>query len=331
MPVVKLSNGREFSAAQGDSLVDAALSAGITLPHSCKTGRCSTCKCKVLQGKTTVLQSETGLTDAEKAEGWILSCVRSAQTDVTLEVEDLGDVVLPPSKTLPCRISSIDQLATDVIRVILRLPPTVDFRSIPGQYIDVIGPAGVRRSYSLANANTADKTMELHIRAVDGGVMSDYWFKQAKSNDLLRFNGPLGTFFLRKLAQLNLVFLATGTGIAPVKAMLESLANIAPEQAPQSVTVFWGGRTVEDIYFDPQAISAGHRFVPVLSRAAEGWSGASGYVQNALLAKQPNLARTVVYACGSIAMIRSAKTGLLAAGLPETRFFADAFVPSASH
>jgi CDP-4-dehydro-6-deoxyglucose reductase len=329
MAVVKLSTGAEFSAVSGKSLVDAALLAGVTLPHSCKTGRCSTCKCKVLQGETTALQIETGLTYAEKAEGWILSCVRSAQTDVTLEVEDLGDVVLPPSKTLPCRISSIDRLATDVVRIMLRLPPTADFRSIPGQYIDVIGPGGVRRSYSLANANTSDKTLELHIRAVDGGVMSDYWFKQAKANDLLRFNGPLGTFFLRSLDQIHLVFLATGTGIAPVKAMLESLANTAPEQAPQSVTVFWGGRTAEDLYIDPQAIPAGHRFVPVLSRAAEGWTGASGYVQNALLATQPDLARTAVYACGSDAMIRSAKASLLAAGLPDNRFFADAFVPSA--
>ena len=236
---------------------------------------------------------------------------------------------MPPTKTLPCRISSIDQLANDVVRVVLRLPPTADFSSIPGQYIDVIGPGGVRRSYSMANANTADKTLELHIRAVDGGVMSDYWFKQAKVNDLLRFNGPLGTFFLRSLKQIHLVFLATGTGIAPVKAMLESLTHIAPEQAPQSVTVFWGGRTPKDFYFDPQAIPAGHRFVPVLSRAAEGWTGLSGYVQNALLATKPDLARTVVYACGSNAMIRSAKSSLLAAGLPDIRFFADAFVPSA--
>jgi len=331
VPVVKLSNRREFSAALGDSLVDAALSAGITLPHSCKTGRCSTCKCKVLQGATTALQTETGLTESEKAEGWILSCVRSAQTDVTLEVEDLGNVVLPPSKTLPSRISSIDRVATDVIRVMLRLPPTSDFRSIPGQYIDVIGPGGVRRSYSLANANTADKTLELHIRAVDGGVMSDYWFKQAKANDLLRLNGPLGTFFLRSLDQLHVVFLATGTGIAPVKAMLESLTHIAPEHAPRSITVFWGGRTAEDLYFTPQAIQAGHRFVPVLSRAAVGWDGVSGYVQNALLATQPDLANTAVYACGSDTMIRSAKASLLAAGLPEARFFADAFVPSALH
>lgn len=330
MPVVKLSNGLEFSATASDSFVDAALAAGITLPHSCKTGRCSTCKCKVLQGETTVLQTEIGLTDSEKSEGWILSCVRSAQTDTTLEVEDLGNVVLPPCKTLPCRISSIDRLSTDVVRIMLRLPPTSDFRSIPGQYIDVIGPGGTRRSYSLANASMADKTLELHIRAVDGGVMSDYWFKKAKANDLLRLNGPLGTFFLRDLDQLHLVFLATGTGIAPVKAMLESLTDISPEQAPLSVTVFWGGRTAADLYFDPQTIPAGHRFVPVLSRATSDWTGASGYVQNALLTTQPDLARTVVYACGSDAMICSAKANLSAAGLPDNRFYADAFVSSAA-
>ena len=159
--------------------------------------------------------------------------------------------------------------------------------------------------------------------------MSDYWFNQAKASDLLRFNGPLGTFFLRGLDQLHLVFLATGTGIAPVKAMLESLSNIAPEHAPQSVTVFWGGRTEEDIYFDPQAIPTRHLFVPVLSRAAPGWKGVSGHVQNAMLATQPDLARTAVYACGSEVMICSAKATLLAAGLPVDRFFADAFVSSA--
>jgi CDP-4-dehydro-6-deoxyglucose reductase len=326
---ISFNNKFRFEALENRSLIASALAAGIAIPYSCKTGRCSTCKCKVLQGETIALQAEIGLSEQEKSEGWILSCVRAAQTNCTLEVEDLGDVVLPPSKTLSCRISSIDRLASDVIRVILRLPPTADFRSISGQYIDIIGPGGVRRSYSLANANTADKTLELHIRAVDGGVMSDYWFNHAKANDLLRFNGPLGTFFLRSLDQLHLVFLATGTGIAPVKSMLESLPNIAQERGPKSVTVFWGGRTAKDLYFDPQAFQARHRFVPVLSRAAAGWNGVTGYVQNALLATQPDLAHTVVYACGSDAMTRSAKASLFAAGLPNNRFFADAFVPSA--
>lgn len=329
MSVIKLKSGKTFNSFLKNSILDTVNAYNIVIPYSCKTGRCGSCKCKVVSGTTIPLHPETGLTQQEMADGWVLSCVRSAKTDVVIEVDDLGGIDLPFAKTFPCRIREIIRLAPDVVQVILRLPPTADFHFIPGQYIDIIGPFGIRRSYSLANANTADKILELHIRAVDGGVMSDYWFKQAKVNDLLRFNGPLGTFFLRGFEQLHLVFLATGTGIAPVKAMLESLSYIAPEQAPQSVTVFWGGRTAEDLYFEPQAIPAGHRFVPVLSRPSADWAGVSGYVQNALLDTQPDLAHTAVYACGSDAMIRSAKASLLAAGLPCNRFFSDAFVSSA--
>jgi CDP-4-dehydro-6-deoxyglucose reductase len=211
----------------------------------------------------------------------------------------------------------------------LRLPPSAEFSFIPGQYIDIIGPSGVRRSYSLANASFGDKALELHIRAVESGVMSDYWFKDAKVNDLLRLHGPLGTFFLREYEDLDLVFLATGTGIAPVKAITQSLVGTPPDLAPRSITVFWGGRTIKDLYFDPHEILAGHRFIPVLSRPPLGWAGASGYVQNAFLASQPDLARTAVYACGSHAMICGAKSSLLSAGLPYNRFFSDAFLPSA--
>jgi CDP-4-dehydro-6-deoxyglucose reductase len=268
----------------------------------------------VRKGETFAFQTEIGLTEIEKTDGWILSCVRSAQTDIELEVEDLSGLSLPPQKTLPCRISSIERVRENVIRVMLRLPPSSDFKAIPGQYIDVIGPSGARRSYSLANSVTADKTLELHIRAVDGGVMSNYWFHHAKDNDLLRLIGPLGTFVLRNLTQLNLVFLATGTGIAPVKAMLESLAKVSPDEAPQSVTVYWGGRTPSDLYINVQSMATGHKYVPVLSRAAADWAGATGYVQDAFHISNPNLARTVVYACGSDAMIRSAKAKLLAAG-----------------
>lgn len=329
MPTVELTSGRSFKSSESSSILDSGIQNQVILPHSCKTGRCSTCKSKVVSGETKLLVAELGLTEAEKSRGWILSCARSATSDLVLEVEDLGDVAIPETKTQACRISCLEKLAPEVIKVVLRLPPNVILDFIPGQYIDVIGPGGMRRSYSLANAPRADNKLELHIRAVHGGVMGEYWFQRAKVNDLLRFNGPLGTFFLRSVDQLHLVFLATGTGIAPIKAMLESLTHIAPEHAPISVTLFWGGRTAEDLYFDPQAIPAGHRFIPVLSRAAAGWVGISGHVQNALLASKVDLARTAVYACGSEAMIRSAKASLLDAGLPVNRFFADAFVPSA--
>lgn len=330
MPKVILSSGASFIQVQGASILESGKSANVPLPYSCGTGRCSTCRCRVIQGETVSLNSESGLSELEKAQGWILSCVRSAINDVTLEVEDLGGVVLPTCKTLPCRISTIDRLTEDVLRVVLRLPPKVDFVALPGQYIDIIGPSGVRRSYSLANDTTHVKNLELHIRAVKDGQMSNYWFNHAKPNDLLRINGPLGTFFLREIVGVNLVFLATGTGIAPVKAILESLASVAPELSPKSITVFWGGRRDTDLYFDIKSITAGQRFVPVISGADASWTGFKGYVQNALLDIVSGFENTVVYACGSDLMVRSAKTALMAAGLPAMHFHADAFVPSGS-
>lgn len=331
MRQVLLTSGRNFEARENESLLDAAARAGVALPYSCKTGRCSTCKCKVISGKTNALHSETGLTEQEKAEGWILSCVRAAEANLMLEVDDLGGVVLPSIKTLPCRISHLKQLAADVIQVNLRLPPTAEFSFIPGQYIDVIGLNGTRRSYSLARASFADKVLELHIRAVQGGAMSDYWFNRAKPDDLLRLNGPLGTFFLRHMAGIDLIFLATGTGIAPVKAMLESMTNILPAQIPRSLTVLWGGRKPEDLYFDVTQIPVSHTYIPVLSRPMGGWKGAKGYVQDVLLEKTSDLTNAAIYACGSESMIHSARTRFVEAGLPGKRFYSDAFVNSGTN
>jgi CDP-4-dehydro-6-deoxyglucose reductase len=244
-----------------------------------------------------------------------------------LEVEDLGGVVLSAAKTLPCRISSLERLASDVIKVVLRLPTSAKFDFIPGQHIDVIGPGGVRRSYSLANAPNSENTLELHIRAVENGAMSRYWFDQAAVNDLLRLHGPLGTFFMRNVAKRELIFLATGTGIAPVKAMLEALAGLSTHQAPQSVTVFWGGRQSHDLYLDISVLTGNHKYIPVLSRA-ELWQGERGYIQDALLRHKTDLSNCSVYACGSDDMIRSAKDALAANGLPSGHFFFDAFLCS---
>lgn len=328
MAKIDLKNGREFTANPGVTLLDAASSAGIALPYSCRTGRCSTCKALVKRGQTSPLTDETGLSPEEIEAGWILTCVRTAETDVELDIADLGSIPLPQPKTLPCRIAELEKLAPDVLRVKLRLPPTSTFSFIPGQYIDVIGINGTRRSYSLANASYSEKLLELHVRAVNGGAMSDYWFTHAKLNDLLRLNGPLGTFFLRECAKTDIFFLATGTGIAPVKAMLESLMHVPEDLQPQSITVLWGGRKPEDFYIDIAAIPGNHRYIPVISRPNEDWTGAEGYVQDILLSTAPDLSKAAVYACGSGDMIHSAKQALSNAGLPLARFYSDAFVRS---
>ena len=330
MPYVHLSSGKNFEATNDISLLEAATKSGVSLPYSCKTGRCSSCKCRVLRGETKALVAELGLTEMEKAEGWILSCARTAATDLVLEVEDLGDVLLPEARTLACRISSLDKLAPDVIKVILRLPPNTIFNFIPGQYIDVIGPGGIRRSYSLANAPKAGNSLELHIREVENGAMSQYWFNQSAVNDLLRLYGPQGTFFLRNIAKRDLIFLATGTGFAPVKAMLEALPSLAADQQPASITVMWGARHEHDLYFDVAGLPGIQKYIPVLSRAEATWKGERGYIQDALLRHIFDLRNGAVYACGSDAMIHSAKSTLTAAGLPSQHFYSDAFVCSST-
>ncbi len=329
MPAIRLNAGTRFQAAPGTSILDAAANASSVIPYSCRTGRCSTCRCKVLEGETLALSAEQGLTAGEQAEGWILSCVRTALTDLVLGVDTLDGIALPQVRTVPCRIAGIERLAPDVLRILLRLPPAATFDLLPGQYIEVIGPNGVRRSYSLAANGPPGAALELHVREVHGGVMSDYWFHHAKDNDLLRLHGPLGTFVLNDVAGIDLVLLATGTGIAPVKAMLESLPALEAADAPRSVTVLWGGRVSSDLYLDIAALPGAHRFIPVLSRADEHWRGARGHVQDILLVHQPDLSDAAVYACGSDAMIHGARDTLLRAGLPAKRFHSDAFVCSA--
>ena len=329
MPNITI-NGKPFEAERGTSILDAAAASSKVIAYSCRTGRCSTCKCRVVEGETVALAAETGLTAEESADGWILSCVRAAVTDVVLEADVLDGLALPPTRTFPCRIGGIEKLAPDVLRILLRLPPSGGFDYLPGQYLEVIGTGGLRRSYSLASAGRRGEPLELHVRAVDRGAMSDYWFHRANHDDLLRLRGPLGTFFLRDVAGVDLVFLATGTGIAPIKAILESLPGLVPDQRPGSVTVLWGGRVASDLYLDIGSIPGKHRFIPVLSRGGDIWTGARGHVQDVLLGLRPDLRNTAVYACGSDAMIHGARDALLRAGLPERRFHSDAFVCSAA-
>lgn len=328
MASVKLHNGKTFSSESGTSLLDSARTAGITLEYSCRTGRCGVCKTTVLSGQTEAFKSEASLTADESAAGMILTCCRYAVTDVEIDAEDLsalGDIVV---KTLPCRIDTITRLADNVVEVVVRVPPASKFTYLPGQYLDIIGEAGLRRSYSIANAQRADGKLELQIREVEEGMMSQYWFARAKNNDLLRLEGPLGTFSLRDRDATNIVFLATGTGIAPVKAMLEQLLGNPEQAAGKKIFIYWGGRTPGDIYWNPPLEGLDASFIPVLSRADALWTGRTGYVQAALIDDGVDLTQSVVYACGSEDMIHSARNTLTAAGLPAKHFYSDAFVSS---
>lgn len=327
MPKVKLSNAKSFDCQPEQTLLEAARAQGIALEHSCRTGRCGVCKAQVLDGTTNPIKTEESLTANEQAAGFILTCCRSAVTDVALDIEDLGELGNIEIRTLPCRIDSLVLLTDEVVEVTLRTPPTSRLAYLPGQYIDVIGKGGLRRSYSVANAPRDDGKLTLQIRKVPNGEMSRYWFDEAKANDLLRLEGPLGTFCLRPSRASQLLLLATGTGIAPIRAMLEQLSANPALNTYRQIHVYWGDRAEKDLYWMPDYPTLPLRFVPVLSRSPVT-ATTQGYVQDAALADSIALQDAIVYACGSESMIASARNKLVAAGLNPKNFHSDAFVSS---
>lgn len=326
MSNVLLRNGTRFTCKPDVSILDNALGNGIALEHSCKTGQCGVCATRVVAGSTVTLKAEISLTDAQRAQGLVLTCCRAATSDLELDTEDLPELQGLTVKTCPARIDSIDQLSDSIIKITLRTPPHNKLQFLPGQYISVIGPNGLRRSYSIANTPRTDGKVELHIKKVEGGAFSQYWFDQAKANDLLRFEGPLGTFFVRSPKPKKLLLLATGTGLAPIKAILESM-NSPAAAAPLEVHVYWGNRYEDDVYTDlAQLAGPTVKTHLVLSQPATCWRGRTGYVQHAVMEDHPELSDCEVYACGSLAMIESAKEALVESGLPSNKFYSDAFV-----
>lgn len=326
MNIVSLLSGKVFKTTENLSLIEAAEQAGLVLPYSCRNGRCCTCKCKII-GPTRVIFDEMGLTKVERKNGWKLACARVATGNVSLDIEDLSNIKFPKPKLVPAKINTLEFLSTDILKVTLRLPPGNNFEFIEGQYIDLIGPKGVCRSYSLARHRDGME-LELHIQRVTGGIMSNYLFDGAQVGDLLRINGPRGSFMLRHTPDTHIIFLATGTGIAPIKAMIEHMENMPKELKPKSVKVYWGVRKQEDLYWNPCDVSDDLDFIPVLSRSDHTWSGERGYVQDVMMQKQADFENVQVYACGSDAMIRSSRAKIEFKNIKIKDFFSDAFVAS---
>ena len=327
MPTVTLANSQTFQCNADQTLLEAATTQGISLEYSCRTGRCGVCKARVVSGTTQLARVDYILSEAEISDGYILTCCNTALSDIKIDIEDLSGLGLLEAKIIPIRIEKLLMLSADVIEVTLRTPPKSRLSYLPGQYIQVIAGNGLRRSYSLANAPRQDGSISIQIRKFQNGKMSRYWFEEAQVNDLLRLEGPLGTFFLRESNASNLILLATGTGIAPIKAFLEELAATPQKNTYRAIHVYWGGRTEKDHYWSPNLSEIKARFTPLVSRSSNGGIF-QGYVQDAVLRDDINLPDSVVYACGSEFMINSARKALINAGLPAKCFYSDAFVIS---
>ncbi len=308
------------------TVFEAAKNNGILIEHSCLKARCRSCCVKVISGITQDKLDDLVLTTDERSQGFVLSCNAIPTSDLVLDVEDLGGVHIFEKKIIPAKIQSINKLNDTVIEVSLRLPPNANFVYHSGQYVNITKDQ-IRRSYSIANAYEGNTTLVFFIKKYENGLMSNYWFHEAKVNDLLRIEGPIGSFFLRESQMENIVFLATGTGVAPIKAILESLNLHDKVQQNKKFWLINGARYKKDIFWNPKRLGAlsNFNYIPVLSRATENWNGEKGYVQDILLKQSVDLSNSQVYACGSNVMIESAKKILLVNGLHNNHFFSDVF------
>lgn len=326
-------SGRSFVANADETLLTAGIRQGIGLPYGCKDGACGSCKCKKLSGQVThSAYQPKALSDDELAAGYVLTCCASANSDVVLESRQVTDESAYPIKKLPVRVSALERASADVMVVTLQLPANDSFKYHAGQYVEFLLRDGSRRSYSMASAPhlQADKPMmELHIRHMPGGKFTDHVFGGMKEKEILRIEGPYGSFFLREDSDKPIVLLASGTGFAPIKAILQHMQH---QGITRPVTLYWGGRRPADLYQSgwlqaQYAAMPNLRYVPVVSDAQpeDQWTGRTGFVHQAVLQDTPDLSGHQVYACGAPVVVASAQRDYIAAGLPEEEFFADAF------
>jgi CDP-4-dehydro-6-deoxyglucose reductase len=323
---INLKNDTNFYCAPEDTILIGAQKENINLDYSCKTGRCQSCKAKVIKGTSFANVDETGLNEEEKLKGYILTCVRTPTSDLTLDIEDLSEYALEKLKIIPSKIDLISKISSNVIELHLRIPPNASFLYLSGQYINII-KGDYKRSYSIANTNSASNLV-FFIKNYGEGRFSNYLFNEAKINDLLRIEGPIGTFFYRKTNKKNIVFLATGTGIAPFKSMLEQMDENNTDLIEKNIYLFFGGRKEEDLFWKPDFKNIKVHFIPVLSRSNGDWEGEKGYVQDIVVSKEIDLADSVLYACGSENMIKDSRVLLIKNGLSEEAFYSDAFISS---
>ena len=322
-----------FTVQAGETILDAALREGYVISYGCRNGACGTCKGKVLAGSVDYgTYQESALTDAEKRLGMALFCQAKPLGDVVIQCREIGATRDIQVKTLPCRVQKMQRVAADIMVLYLKLPASERLQFLAGQYVDILMKDGSRRSLSMANPPHDDEFLQLHLRNY-GGPFSQHVFERMKERDILRFEGPLGTFFLREGGDKPMILLASGTGFAPIKALIEHVFHAC---APRPMILYWGARIRADLYMHelPEKWAATHsnfKYVPVLSEPLPGdhWTGRTGLVHQAVMQDMQDMSGCQVYACGAPVMVAAAHGDFTSqCSLPEDEFFSDAFTPA---
>jgi CDP-4-dehydro-6-deoxyglucose reductase len=326
-------SGHGFTVNDGETVLAAALREGIVIAYGCRSGVCGTCKGSLVEGTVDYgTYQEHAMTEAERAAGKALFCQARPLSDLVIQCREIGAAVKGMQiKLLPARVAKMQRLAPDVMLLELKLPTNERLQFLAGQYVDLLLRGNVRRSFSMANAPHDDAFLQLHLRDY-GGQCSQHVFNVMKEKDVVRIEGPFGTFFLREDSTKPIVLLASGTGFAPIKAIVE---HTLKNGTKRPMTLYWGCRVRADLYMDDLAArwqrEGKLRYVPVLSDAlaADHWSGRSGFVHRAVMEDLPDLSGYQVYACGAPVMVDAARRDFTAkCRLPEEEFYSDSFTPA---
>ena len=328
--IVLSPESSEFNSQADETILDAALREGIQLPYGCRSGTCGACKAQLLEGEIIYGDIEPeALTEKEKKNDWILCCQARAESDLVLKAREVSETKEIPIKTLPSRVMHMEQLSHDVMGLWLKLPSTERLQFLAGQYIDILMKDGKERSFSLANAPHDDEFLQLQIRYYDGGIFSEIVFKEMQEKALLRIKGPFGNFFLREDSERHSIFIAGGTGFAPVKGIIEHLIAKGDKRR---VSLYWGVRAKRDLYMAELARSWAEEhdhieYIPVLSEPMEedNWKGKTGFVHEAILEDIKDFSDIDVYASGPPIMVQSVHKSFTELGLLEERLYSDAF------
>jgi CDP-4-dehydro-6-deoxyglucose reductase len=323
-------SGHEFDVEEGESVLTAALRQHLVLPYGCRNGACGSCKGRIIEGRVDYgVYQKKALTEEEKAQGKALFCQAKPLTELVIEARTIGAARDIPIRTLPCRVQKMERLADDVIALHLRLPANERLQFLAGQYIEFLLKDGSRRSFSMGNAPHDDELIQLHVRHVAGGQFTDHVFGKMKERDILRLEGPLGTFFLREDSAKPIVLVASGTGFAPIKSIIEHALH---KGVTRPMVLYWGGRRPKDLYMDALARQWPIAYIPVVSDALpeDNWTGRTGFVHRAVMQDFPDLSGHQVYACGVPVMVDAAKRDFTQqCKLSEEEFFADSFTTQA--